>query len=338
MLRDKLRVARHLGDNPHSDGRMPAQHAIEGARTIASEPNAVEKRLIAAGLRPVATLMREARLVTWHEESLLRQLQLIQVCLNLPIIILSSIRLITAIKAMGAERVLFCSRDCNLWIMLFRELQKRFKLDLSVDYFLTNRRVRTDPSPEYLAYAKRLIAPRTLIVDVCGTGWSLSLLLSKLGRKDAELFFIHDMSGHAIRQQYEKLIPTSDRFPIHHVVRDEPPTFSSEPLEMCNYDDLPPLNGMLEMNGSFVPEFETDKRPPDMKRAVRVQREAFLTAVSLMKHHDIASLLEVPNELLSSSVTWLYQSLAAHGLLNAIFGPFHMAEDAVDRAALRASR
>ena len=105
-------IERHLGDNEHSDVAMPGRFGIACDHTRIAAITDMETLLLNAGLRDLAELTREARLRSWHADPVSRRLQLIQIYLNFPILLLSSIRLLRVAKIWAFRA--FCLRQPRL--------------------------------------------------------------------------------------------------------------------------------------------------------------------------------------------------------------------------------
>ena len=167
----------------------------------------VETWFLQNGFRGLAQIVRQARLSTWHDDPVMRQLQLIQSRFNFPILLLSSILLARFLAANKIQNVLFCSRDCNLWIDLFRAVRQQIGVETGESYFYTSRLARMKSSPSYRRYAEQALKGGSLLVDVCGTGWSLSHMLRGLGVQ-TPVFFIHHLPKTDV---YEQMRPTPER-------------------------------------------------------------------------------------------------------------------------------
>lgn len=156
----------HLGDNEQIDVITPRRYGIETTLSSLWELTQDEKMLGHTGL-----IMRQARLTSWHENGEYRGLQLHQIERNFPFLLKVATILNNKMKE-GYNRLLLCSRDCYLLHQLMMRLFPT--CNYAMEYFYNNRLMRYNPSEEYLKYAKPLIPDeKTLIVDMCGSGWSL---------------------------------------------------------------------------------------------------------------------------------------------------------------------
>ena len=190
VIDKQFKITRHLGDNLLADITMPGRFGLVTEQARSSEPNVVEQTFMQAGLRELALLCREARLASWHEDPAVRALQVVQTSLNFPLLLLASIALARRAKALGSTSLLFCSRDCNLWLPLFDALQRTMGSAFETSYFLTSRLARKQGSEAYLRYARERLHPGALVVDLCGTGWTLAHLAERLGLASCNVFLV----------------------------------------------------------------------------------------------------------------------------------------------------
>ncbi|WP_419730652.1 glycosyltransferase [Lichenicola sp.] len=309
-------IARHLGDDVLADVEMPTRFGIPSVRTEVATPSLVEGWLMQAELRPLALLVREARLRSTHEDPVMRGLQRIQVDLNLPILLLSTIQLLRVAGEIGADRLLFCSRDCDLWLELFRALRPPGGGPaIPAEYFYTSRIARLGASPDYLAYARDRIGARGLLVDACGTGWSASHLLQSLGRLDAHAFFIHQCAPLAV---YEQSAPTPRGCTIHAVIHPES-AIPNVGIEMVNTAEHGSVSDVRTIAGAVVPVLGQGYADPAVRRAIGLQRRAFMAALSVLTRHDLGALFELSPERIASVVQPLYEHLHAQPELRSVF-------------------
>ncbi|HMA51152.1 MAG TPA: hypothetical protein VKP60_15445, partial [Magnetospirillaceae bacterium] len=327
-LLQRFRIGRHLGDDPRTDIASPRSFGIEAVQTTVATPNDVETYLAQQGVPQLAAWLRETRLASHHADAELRRVQLVQIAINVPLLMLSAFHLLRLGQQLGTDRLLFSARDCNLWIHAYRLLAERFGGEVPALYFQTNRLMRTQPSQSYLAYCRGVIGDRSLIVDICGTGWSSSMLLDALGLEGGALFFIHDFSRDPIRAQYDAMAMPKLSRPIHSILGTVAPgLFNGSHLEMCNFADHPPARDMAPVAGTFVPLFEPDERPAAMREAVAVQRNAFFQALSLAGSYDFSELARLDEAALPVIVGTLYAALSRQAPLPAHCLDFHKIED-----------
>lgn len=169
-----VRPTVHIGDNYHLDVEGPIAHGIVGIHNVVSRLTHAEQNLVLNGLTHLAMLCREARLTTWHDHY--RELQLCQVQANFPLLIVATEMLNRWANKNGVETLLICGRDGYLWSTLLP-----LTSPLLIRYVHSSRPARVHGSQFYLDYIRQNMIGRTAIVDLCGTGWSLSVLVERLG-------------------------------------------------------------------------------------------------------------------------------------------------------------
>ena len=313
------RIASHLGDNQHSDVAVPRQFAIRTEHTASAGCNIIEQTLVQAGLRELALLCREARLATWNDDPRLRSLQLFQVSLNLPFLFLASISLARRVSALGKTQIAFCSRDCNLWLPLFERVADQMNVEVDARYFLTSRLARKKGSEAYLDYARDFLAPHSLVVDLCGTGWSLAHLADRLGVSRFDLFLVDHLPPFDL---YERAAKTPATCTVHTLF----PTKrvgNNVVLEVANLADHAMLVDMKKAGRGFLPQFASTTFTADEERAVAVQRHAFQKAVEIMDAHDLSRLLAFDDESIQFLCKALYQYMSRQiGDLDIFAGSF----------------
>lgn len=324
QILEKFHVKAHLGDNAHSDVVMPRGFGIVSRQTTLARPNAIEQTLLDIGLRDLATICRETRLASWDERSHVHALQVSQADFNFPILVLASLALSRFAERAGLTSLLFCSRDCNLWLPLFRVVARDVGLQCETDYFYTSRITRTAPSEDYLFYAKKCMTERTAIVDLCGTGWSLSHLADSLGAGEQVLFFLHRLPQVAL---YERRAPTPATCRIAALLEDGDPKCNHVALEMSNYAEHGMVVDMRRVEDAAIPVFAPDGRPTEISHAIEAQRRSFLHAVASVEKHGLRETLALDDASLKVLCAALYQGLSNQSILQSVFGAQHYAED-----------
>src|SRR3954462_1166201 len=94
-----------------------------------------------------------------------RELQALQIEKNPPLPLLCSSYLHEIVR-----------RESYYWMKLFNFLANNAPIDLTPTYFITSRRARVLGSSGYLDYVRNALRGRSLVVDLCGTSWSLAIL------------------------------------------------------------------------------------------------------------------------------------------------------------------
>jgi hypothetical protein len=223
---------------------------VEGSAVCAPEP--VEQWLAAEGLEGLGLLAREMRLRSWHPDPPLRAVQKAQAQLNFPILLLASVALLRVAETQGRERLLFCCRDGNLWLDLVRAVQASgVGGAFETAYFYTSRISRMRVSADYLAHARTLLGRRGLVVDSCGTGWSLAHLFDRLDLAGQHGFYIQKLDKLNI---YEETAPTPDNGTVHLAMEPARP-LSHIAIEMLNTAAHGSVQDVRLVAGSALPVF-----------------------------------------------------------------------------------
>lgn len=328
LITRAFEVGLHLGDNPHADVAMPARFGVPNLLTTSSSLTKVEDTLNQVGLRDLALLCREARLTTWHDDPTLRNLQLVQVSLNLPILMLASVRLARLARKLDSRRILFCSRDGNLWLPLFDAMLAKMGLAFDTRYFLTSRVARKTGSEDYLAYAQQEFGSHPIVVDLCGTGWSLAHLASRLDRRDLDVFFIDRCPPLSLFEQASRT-PDCCRF---HTMFEERPPVTNIPLELANAAAHGMVVDMRRTAGAFVPAMARTDVPATLQNAIDVQRAAFAHALTLMSAYGFADVLDLDDASLSLVCQALYVRMAGQ---SSVFAGFMASFERENEAIVR---
>jgi FkbM family methyltransferase len=324
FLLANYQIEQHLGDHEISDIQSPARFGIASRQTSASSPDLVEAWLLKFGMNDLARIIRQGRLASWHDDLTVGQLQRIQTSFNFPILLLSSILLSRFVAANNIRNVLFCSRDCNLWIDIFRVIRRKLGVEAREHYFYTSRQARMTPSDSYLRYAGELLQGGGLVVDICGTGWSLSHLMQTLG-SHAPLYFLHHLPK---RADYERMRPTPEGIALHSIVEQGAAGVANNFIEMANYADHPQIADVSYILNAPHPDFAAEQRSDAILNLVRQQQGSFRRMVSLCETEGLAETLTVPDDALRAIVLELYKTLCEQKTLPVSYESMHMGEEA----------
>ncbi len=322
-------IGRHLGDNPTADGAMPRHAGIASELSRLSEPAPVERWLLANGLRGLGELIRAARLRIVSPDPLLQRLLWVQTQYNFPIMLLASMALHRHAAATGATRLLFSSRDCHLWHSLYKAL---FPAAAGTEYFYTSRRIRVDPSPAYRDYCRNLLTPDSILIDVCGTGWSSARMMRTLNLHDRSLWFLHRLAPIAL---YEQQHPTPDNCRVDAILGPEREGLDHLLLEMCNYAPHGSVVGMNAAAGAAVPVFDFDDRSAAQVALIRQQVDCFRAMVLDARDTLAGHSVTLNNADIAETMVALYAMLSQEICLRTAFAESHYREDMRTLGALR---
>lgn len=164
-----VKLTQHVGDNPHSDYGMARRNGIPALFFNDGAATGFEKFLQHAGYWDVAALSRCARLqnpysttdvraTIWHKHALA----------NVPFLLLCAAKLRRYVEEKGFTRVAFVTRDTVLLHKVFTRLYP----EVETATFYASRQTYRRPSASFLAYATAAADPKTVFVDLQGTGKS----------------------------------------------------------------------------------------------------------------------------------------------------------------------
>jgi hypothetical protein len=328
-VRAGFSIGRHLGDNPLSDVEMPRRFSIAGEHTRLAEPTQIERWCFNNELRGLGELIRAARLRIATPDPLARRLLWVQTQYNFPMLLLASMALHRHAAAIGATKLLFSARDCYLWHALYRAL---FPDAAGAEYFYTSRRTRVDPSPAYRAYCRSRLGPESLLVDVCGSGWSSARLMETLGLRGRALYFLHRIAPIA---QYEQQHPTPDICRVDALLGPERTGLENNRLEMCNYAPHGTVTGMQLAAGVAVPVFDMEDRSATQLALVAQQVACFRAMVADARATLPGDSIWLGSQDIGKVVTALYELLCLEVCLPTAFAMSHHREDMQALGAMR---
>jgi len=323
-------LGEHLGDDAHTDVRSPSQAGVRCRRTDVAKPSPIENVLLEIGLQDLAALAREARLKHWSSESDLRALQLAQASYNLPILTIAAVKLLRLAEKSATKRILFSSRDCNLWLPVCQAVAAAAQMNFDMRYFFTSRMTRVKPSDPYLDYARAAIDSRTLVVDLCGTGWSLAHLFRQIGRRDQHVAFLQRLHP---RADYESVARTPDTAIVHQLLADVEGC-NNTAIEMCNYAHHGMVVDVREALGCEVPVFAPDHRSDRVRAAISEQQAVAAGYLRSLREHGLAETLAASEDALASVGGALYKGLSRNQSVYMRFLSEHNDEDLTARRAL----
>jgi len=324
-------ISEHCGDNMHSDVLMALAAGVRARATDVHRPTRIEAALADMGLRDLAALSRETRLATHSPDPQIRALQIVEADFNLPILALASVLLLRRAVRSGVRKILFSSRDGNIWLPMARAIAASRGLDIAMDYFFTSRLTRVKPSESYLDYARKTITPGSIVVDVCGTGWSLAHLFERLGLRGQTIAFLQKLPA---RADYEAMAPTPPGSEIAQLFA-EVESVNNTAIEMCNYATHGMVIDVRDALGSPVAIFAEDRRSARVKNGVEAQQATARIFLDALRRRPLAETLGFDDDSLARLGGALYRGLAAEAAVYALYFDEHMAEDRDALARLR---
>jgi hypothetical protein len=323
-LLQRFAIARHTGDNIQNDKIGPEKYGIRCQLDRVSSLLETEVWLIRNDLPEVALLCREARLNTRANNHISRELMNLQTSLNCPMLLLASVRLMKLICKNGLKKVLFSSRDGELWMKIFRRLAEIVGANIETEYFYTSRLARTSPSNDYLRYAKACLSENTMLLDLCGTGWSVEHLVKNIGMNGCPVFLF---SRYPRIDEYEKLAPTPRQCEFHSIIGPDERFNGGVFLEMLNSAPYGSAVDVCYVDGIPMPILDEDRRPDSLIAYIKNQHEAAAQFVTAMDQNGIGEIMRLDEGAVNRLASSLARHAAAQGLLLSVFLANSIGED-----------
>lgn len=338
LLKQHLEIDYHTGDNLHSDIQSAGEHGIEARYTEASKLNAVETFLRAVGLHQLCQLIRELRLSQYDENPLVRNWQKMQCQYNIPLLILSSLYMLSECERLQRRKVLFCSRDCYFLKRIFDSLNCKSPEIVSA-YFYTSRIARLSRSKDYKRYVRTCVTDDSLIVDLCGTGWSLSAMLENAG-VTAPFHLVHDISDGVLTAHYSTLRKINLPHDRSFMLKDA--GLNNAVFEVLNYVDHGSIVDVKHI--ADVDQFIPLQQEPDYPAEIRVYiktTEALVDQFDMIRRsYDLPALISEAMALgdqFKDVFRILYEQALESATFPAEFAQYHATEDARVYAKLNIS-
>jgi hypothetical protein len=306
-LNRHFRILSHTGDNVHADIRMSERRGIPAKHTTVASMTEHERLIESLGYQELARVVREARLAFWHADPEILRAGRAQIEINFPVLFLTALRILSLARSEGYRNILFSSRDCYLLFLVFQSLVHRSGDELQFEYFLTSRIVRANPSSAYLAYLdQRSRGRKTLIVDLCGTGWSLTRLLEIAERPDIDIFLMHFVRNDNLMSRYRKL---------GEITRDPKPIFVTERgdntiLEALNTASHEMVTGMIQVQDLYVPRF-LEREPEPSDELISCAERAVSLAITCAGRIETAELDRYVRSVKNSDIETCYHAFGS---------------------------
>jgi hypothetical protein len=174
------------------------------------------------------------------------------------------------------------------------------------------------PSASYKQYASGKIEKSCLIVDLCGTGWSLSHLLENLN-SEAECLFLHKLPS---VKEYEAVAETRPALSIHALV-DRSPSMDAENgmLEFANAIEEPSAIDVVAFGGRYFPVYDRETRSSKELEFISVQILAFQYCLNKTHLFDLNCVSRASDQILAETILSLYSGLSKN------WGTFEATDD-----------
>ncbi len=226
--------------------------------------NAEEQLVQSGGNHELAQWMSHVRLSCPYDDEPRTFLWNVQAAFNFPILYASSALLEEFVQKKQAQRVLFCSRDCCLWLPLHRTL---FPTRDSV-YLWTSRECCRRGSPAFISYIDRLWNDDAVLADITGGGSAIQGMRPKTDRFVPKAFvtFLLDRPN-------RRAVDLSQLDVGRAVNFSELPIVDNTHFEMANYALHGQVNDVDEQGQAVMAAYEHDPA------LVRVAHEAMAVAI-----------------------------------------------------------
>lgn len=336
VLKQNLDIDFHTGDNLHSDIQSAQAHGIEARYTQVAKLNTVETFLMTVGLHQLCQLIRELRLSQHDEDLQVRNWRHMQCQFNIPLLVLSSIHILSECERLQRKTVQFSSRDCYFLKRVFDSLNREAP-EIASAYFYTSRIARLSRSEDYTRYVRTCVTGESLIVDLCGTGWSLGAMLENAG-VTAPFHLVHDISGGALTSHYSHIRKVHLPHDRSFLLKDA--GLNNSVFEQFNYVDhgsIIDVKHIPEVN-QFIPLQQEPDYPPEIRMCIRTTEALVDQFDKICRSYDMPALISEAMAL-GDQFKDIFRVLYEHALENASFTPafaqYHAAEDALVFARLK---
>ncbi|WLR91547.1 hypothetical protein [Shinella zoogloeoides] len=287
------RILRHYGDNHHSDVAQARKAGIDAEHVTTSAWSMGETVLCSVGLGEFAKAVRKARLSSFSFDKTARQAQLAQFDANIPLLIIAGLILIRRANAAGADTLLMCGRDSNMWVHLLRWMIGLSPRKMAVHYLPSSRDLFLADSPAYAAYVSRLRGARTIIADVSGTGRSPAHFIAGLeAQADTSVFVV--LKSNRIDPPMEARAPARDDVLIDSAITIDLERFLFERFNTAVCEDR--AIGMEFLGERF--NVLREHQPLDAATTILVTKmqEAFALTLKLLQESPITTLPDAPSD------------------------------------------
>lgn len=306
-------LEQHVGDNLHSDVHSPLSSGIFAEHLTTSNLTETENFLRNEGFELLARAIREVRLTQLSSRLGRERMsqRLLQVNNNIPILLLTSVILKLLSKKFSIRNILFSSRDCYYFSRIFGYLNEKANWNIPSEYFYTSRLARIGSSEGYVRYFRSIANENSLVVDLCGTGWSLGQLYRRAGVLP-RTFLLHELKNKADVMATYAQMRHSDDIPTICLVADR--ALNNGCLEMANYVDHGMVVDVKVLDGchAVIPEFEYPDYPASVTSAIGEIETAHDSFLDILDRIDVAALVsEVETNLgkVENAVLQLYRGL-----------------------------
>jgi len=230
----------HHGDNERSDVLNARSFGMRARLVQATKLTDFELFLREQGAERAASALRTARLLV-DPDGMPEWLQRLQFNLNLPFLLVSVLNLLGEVRDRQIRKVFFASRDGRHLQSAFLALRDHFVdlVEVEAHYWFTSRLARTRGSDGYVRYCQSGWTESVALVDLCGTGASITKLLTDLDLSDQNflIFLAQKVSDRAYSDRMAQcygLGSSNALLPVEHAF-DTASFINNSLLEQLNY-------------------------------------------------------------------------------------------------------
>ncbi len=265
IIEQNIKIARHLGDNPHTDVYMAEKYGIRPILSRSSSYSPIESSLDSIGAKNLAKLIRKIRLTNYFKEPLKRKFYDDFVQSNIVMLLTFSVFLCQISKQIKVKQFLFSSRDCYYLHKIFRQFAKNSELNVYGEYFFTSRLARVKCSEDYRSYVLDLVSQErnSAIVDLTGTGLSLSYLFEKIDKNfSLPIVLFHHQKLDRFEKMYQD---TKTDNKILSLIPPDIYNLDTDNLEILNSISQPMVKDVLQKDtGEYAPIFDSEQNPAEI--------------------------------------------------------------------------
>ncbi len=324
-----MRIAQHLGDNPHSDVQMAQRYGIRANLYQGSQLSPVESALHEIGAQNLARVIRKIRLGNHFKEPLKQDFYHCFVQGNLVILVIFSVFLLRMAERNQIEKYLFSSRDCYHLHKIFCQIAKNSEFAVDGEYFFTSRLARVKCSEDYVNYLLHLVKNKknSAIVDLVGTGLSLSHMLKKIDQDlSLSIVFFHHTYLNRVKKIY---LDNELHSAIFSLISPGRLNLNIDTLETLNYINQPMVRDVLKQGeNEYVPVFYSHRIPSEISNIIDCAEQI----IDDFSHHLNPEIVEeiihcVDEEDFTRLSIAIYQQLSQHDQLLSYLMSFHAEEN-----------
>lgn len=183
-------------------------------------------------------------------------------------------------------------------------------------YYYTSRYSKCLEEDDYVEYSNSIITDDCIVVDLCGSGWSLEKFSKNLNCKKVDVFFIQKMQQD--REYMKEDIVSKCVF--HSVVENDPEKYRNHILEIANFATHPMLRSIKKIDGNFCPIFFPETRTETEFHYISLQNDIMDQCIEGVKNGRIDPFIyDCQDEILSNVVKIFYQLMSQDIFLHAVY-------------------